>query len=151
MATDGSVRDRFGGLTYPIAAARALRSYTPFECTLEFEGERRTMPAVHLSVSNAPVFGGLLGMRVPGASMTDGLLDVIAIEPLSIARLVLAVADAAVGRHRPVHGVHAMRVKSLRVDAAAGQELALDGEVVGDLPAEFGALPDAVRVVVPRI
>jgi diacylglycerol kinase family enzyme len=42
-------------------------------------------------------------------------------------------------------------VKSLRVDAAPGQELALDGEVVGDLPAEFGALPDAVRVVVPRI
>jgi diacylglycerol kinase family enzyme len=102
-----------------------------------------------LSVSNAPVFGGLLGFRVPGASMTDGLLDVIAVEPLSKARLVLAVADAAVGRHRPVHGVHAMRVKSLRVQAAAGQEIALDGEVIGDLPAEFRVLPDAVRVVVP--
>jgi undecaprenyl-diphosphatase len=151
LATDGSVRDRFGGLTYPIAAARALRSYEPFECTLEYDGQRRTVPAVHLSVSNAPVFGGLLGMRVPGASMTDGLLDVIAVEPLSMARLVLAVADAAVGRHRPVHGVHAMRVESLRVRAAAGQQIALDGEVIGELPAEFRALPDAVRVVVPRI
>jgi diacylglycerol kinase family enzyme len=124
--------------------------YEPFECTLEYDGNRQTLPAVHLSVSNAPVFGGVLGMRVPGASMTDGLLDVIAIEPLSKARLVLAVADTAIGRHRPVHGVHAMRVKSLRVQAAGSQPLALDGEVVGELPAEFKALPDAVRVVVPR-
>lgn len=149
-ATDGSVRDRFGGLTYPVAAARALRSYEPFECTLEYDGNRQTIPAVHLSVSNAPVFGGVLGMRVPGASMTDGLLDVIAIEPLSKARLALALADTAVGRHRPVHGVHAMRVESLRVDAS-GQRIALDGEVVGELPAQFRALPGAVRVVVPRI
>jgi undecaprenyl-diphosphatase len=151
MATDGTVRDQFGGLTYPIAAARALRSYEAFECTLEFDGEQRTVPAVHLSVSNAPVFGGLLGFRVPGASMTDGLLDVIAVESLSVARLVLAVADAAVGQHRPVHGVHAMRVKALTVRSAPGQDIALDGEVIGQLPAEFRALPDAIRVVVPRI
>ncbi len=150
-ATDGSVRDRFGGLTYPIAAARALRSYEPFECTLEHDGETTTVSAVHLSVSNAPVFGGVLGMRVPGASMTDGLLDVIAIEHLSLARVVLAVADTVVGRHRPVHGVHAMRVQSLRVKADAGHEIALDGEVIGELPAEFTVLPEKLRVVVPRL
>src|SRR4051794_7451951 len=56
-ATDGSLRDQFGGLTYPVAAARALRGYEPFECTLEHEGKQRTMSVVHLSVSNAPVFG----------------------------------------------------------------------------------------------
>jgi undecaprenyl-diphosphatase len=148
-AGDGSLRDRFGGLTYPVAAARALRAYEPFECTLEHPGGRQTLRAVHLSVSNAPVFGGLLGMRVPGASMTDGRLDVIVAEPLTVAQLGLAVADTVVGRHRPVHRVHALRVESLRVSAPGGQELALDGEVVGELPAEFTALPGAVRVVVP--
>jgi YegS/Rv2252/BmrU family lipid kinase len=151
FATDGSVRGRLGGLTYPIAAARALRSYEPFECTLEHGGVQQRVSAVHLSVSNAPVFGGVLGMRVPGASMTDGLLDVIAIERLSLGRLVLAVADTVVGRHRPVHGVHAMRVRSLHIQASGGQEIALDGEVIGELPAEFRALPEAVRVVVPRL
>lgn len=150
-ATDGSVRDRFGGLTYPIAAARALRAYEPFQCTLEHDGETTTVAAVHLSVSNAPVFGGVLGMRVPGASMIDGLLDVIVIERLSLARLVLAVADTVVGRHRPVHGVHAMRVQALRVKAEAGQDIALDGEVIGELPAEFAVLPQALRVVVPGV
>jgi YegS/Rv2252/BmrU family lipid kinase len=148
-ATDGSLRDRFGALTYPIAAARALRSYEPFECTLEHDGKQETLHLVHLSVSNAPVFGGVLGMRVPGASMTDGLLDVIAIERLSTARLVLAVTDSIIGRHRPVHRVHTMRVESLRVGAAAQEEIALDGEVIGELPAEFEVRPATVRVVVP--
>jgi undecaprenyl-diphosphatase len=150
-ATDGSLRDRFGGLTYPVAAARALRSYEPFECTIEHGGRRQTLRVVHLSVSNAPVFGGVLGMRVPGASLTDGLLDVIAIERLSVPRLALAVADTVIGRHRPVHRVHTLKARSVRVSAPAGQELAVDGEVVGELPAEFEALPDAVRVVVPRV
>ena len=93
---------------------------------------------MHLSVSNATVFGGVLGMRVPGASMTDGLLDVIVIERLSLARLVLAVADTVVGRHR-AGAPRARRCgcASLRVEPTAAQEIALDGEVVGALPAEF--------------
>jgi len=126
-----------------------LRGYTPFECTLEQDGQRRTVSAVHLSVSNAPVFGGPLGIRVPGASMTDGRLDVIATERLSLPRLVLAVADAMVGRHRPVHGVHAFRPDRLRV--LGDEELALDGEVLGRLPAEFDARPGAIRVLVPPV
>jgi diacylglycerol kinase (ATP) len=148
-ATDGSLRDKLGGLTYPIAAARALRAYEPFECTIEHGGRRETFPAVHFSVSNAPVFGGLLGMRVPGASMTDGLLDVIAAERLSIVRLALAMFDRSIGRHRPVHRVHALRAESLTVSAAGSQEIALDGEVIGELPVEFEIVPASVRVVVP--
>jgi undecaprenyl-diphosphatase len=148
-APDGSLRNRFGGLTYPVAAARAVRSYEPFECTVEHDGGEQTWEVVHLSVSNAPVFGGVLGMRVPGASMTDGLLDVTVVERLSIARLALAVADTVVGQHRPVHRVHTLKARSLRVSSATRQELALDGEVIGALPAEFEVLPAAVRVIVP--
>jgi undecaprenyl-diphosphatase len=151
LATESSIRDRFGGLTYPIAAARALRGYEPFECTIECDGETRTVSAVHVSVSNAPVFGGVLGMRVPGASLNDGLLDVIVIEPLSSARLALAVADAMIGRHDPVHGVHAMRVPAIRISASPAQEIALDGEVIGKLPAEFRAVRNGLRVVVPAV
>jgi undecaprenyl-diphosphatase len=149
QATEPSLRDRFGGLTYPVAAARALRDSEPFECTLECDGGRQTVQVVHLSVSNAPVFGGLLGFRVPRASLTDGLFDVIAVERLSLARLTLAVGDAFVGRHSPVHGVHAMRVSSLRVSATGVQDISIDGEVLATLPAEFELLPAAVRVVVP--
>ena len=150
LATSPSLRDRLGALTYPFAAARAARSYEPFECTLEYLGRTETIEAVHLSVSSTPVFGGMLGMRVPGSSMTDGLLDVIVVERLSIARLVLAVADAFVGQHRPVHRVHAVKVPEIRISAAGGQSITLDGELIGELPARFEAVPRGVRVVVPR-
>jgi undecaprenyl-diphosphatase len=150
MATNPSLRERFGGLTYPIAAARALRGYEPFECTLEYDDHRETLSAVHVSVSSTPIFGGLLGMRVPGASITDGLLDVIVVERLSIARLALAVGDAFVGQHRPVHRVHAMKVPAIRISASSAQRISLDGELIGELPARFEAVPRGVRVIVPR-
>jgi YegS/Rv2252/BmrU family lipid kinase len=150
LATDSKLRDSLGGLNYPIAAARALRDYEPFECTLEYDGRQQRLQAVHVSISNAPVFGGVLGMRVPGSSMTDGMLDVIVIERLSIARLAVAVGDTLIGQHRPVHGVHTMQVRSIKVDATPTQEIALDGEVVGELPVEVAADRGALRVVVPQ-
>ncbi|MDQ2797484.1 MAG: hypothetical protein M3Y06_10030, partial [Actinomycetota bacterium] len=153
LATKKSMRDRFGGLTYPIAAARAVRSYEPFECVVEHDGEKRVFRIVNLSVSSATVFGGLFGMRVPGASMTDGLLDVIIVERLSVARLALAVADTLVGRHTPVHRVRTMRVRALRVagtNGAQDQPVAVDGEVLGPLPVNFEVMPAAIRVVTPR-
>jgi YegS/Rv2252/BmrU family lipid kinase len=149
QATDKSLRDRLGGLTYPVAAARAIRGYEPFDCTVEHDGRRCRHRAVHVSVSNATVFGGVLGMRVPGASISDGLLDLIVIERLSLARLVLAVADTVVGRHRPVHRVHTARVRSVRIEGA--EEISIDGEVVGTLPAEFRIDAGALRVAVPRV
>lgn len=151
LATQGTVRDKFGGLTYPIAAATAVRNHEPFSVTIEHDGQCETFEIVHLSVSNAPVFGGPLGMRVRGASMTDGQLDVIVVERLSIARLVLAVADTLIGRHEPVHRVHAYRTTSLRVSTNAGQDIAVDGEVTGRAPFDFEVLPDAIRVVVPPL
>lgn len=149
LATDSGLRDRFGGLTYPIAAARAVRGAEPFECTLEYDGRTETVSAVQVSVSNTPIFGGMFGFRVPRASLTDGLLDVIVIERLSIVRLGLAIADTLVGQHRPVHRVHAMRVAAVTIGAAPDQELSLDGEVVGQLPARFEVVPSGIRVVVP--
>jgi diacylglycerol kinase family enzyme len=100
-------------------------------------------------VSNAPIFGGVLGMRVPGASLTDGMLELIVVERLSLFRLLIALSGTAVGRHHLVHGVHGERVRSVRIEASSPQDVALDGEVIGRLPAHFEVRPAAVRVVVP--
>jgi diacylglycerol kinase family enzyme len=150
LATTHSMRERFGGLTYPVSAALALRRYQPFRCTLEHDGNRRDLDLVHLSVSNATVFGGVLGMRVPGADIADGLLDVIAIEHLTVSRLALALGGTLFGRHTPVRRVHSMQVRSLTLTADTGQQVAVDGEVFGTLPARFAVDRHALRVVVPR-
>jgi YegS/Rv2252/BmrU family lipid kinase len=152
FATARTVRERFGALTYPVSAALALRSYEPFDCTIQCDdGSSKTFPVVHVSVSNATVFGGPLGMRVPGADITDARLDVIVIERLSVPRVSLAVADTFVGRHAPVRRVHTYQARSVRIDAEPGHEVAVDGEVAGELPAEFTITPAALRVVVPAV
>jgi undecaprenyl-diphosphatase len=152
FASASALRDRFGALTYPVSAALALRRYPPFECTIERDdGESDTFPVVHVSVSNATVFGGPLGMRVPGADITDGKLDVIAVGPLTAVGLSLATAKTVVGRHSPVRRVRTYQARSLRIAAQGRQHLAADGEVVGELPAQFRVLPGALRVVVPAV
>jgi YegS/Rv2252/BmrU family lipid kinase len=150
LATTSRMRDRFGALTYPVAAASAVRRHVPFTCTLEYNGRIETLELIHLSVSNAPVFGGVLGIRVPGASITDGRLDVVAIERRSIARLVLAFAFAFMGQDRPVHGVHAVRVEAITVSGNDTDDVAVDGEVVGRLPVGFRVRARGIRVVTPR-
>lgn len=152
FATARTVREQFGALTYPVSAALALRGYEPFECTIERDdGSTDTFPVVHVSVSNATVFGGPLGMRVPGADITDALLDVIVVERLSVPRVSLAAADTVVGRHAPVRRVHTYQVRCVRIGAEPGHEVTVDGEVAGELPAEFRVVPAALRVLVPAV
>ena len=149
LATNGSMRHRFGGITYPVAASMAVRRSQPFRVTLEYDGGRRDVEVVHLSIGNAPVFGGVLNMRAPGASIVDGELDVLLVGRLSRTRVVLAATGTLVGSHRPVRRVDSMQVRSVTVHADPAHELAIDGEVFGPSPIEITVLPGALRVVVP--
>jgi YegS/Rv2252/BmrU family lipid kinase len=150
LATKASLRERAGRLTYAIAGARALREYEPFRCELQHEASSETVTLVHLAVVNAPVFGGFLGMRLSSGSLHDHVLDVIAVEHISMGRLVLSAAFALIGVRRRVRGVRTLQLSRLRVLGDRELDVALDGEVLGRLPATFEAAGAALRVVAPR-
>jgi diacylglycerol kinase family enzyme len=95
------------------------------------------------------VFGGFLGMRIGGASVADCRLDVIAIEYLPIRRLLLASLYAIGGIRRPIRGIRTLRVPALRVHSTRVLEVALDGELVGRIPADFEVAAEGLRVVTP--
>jgi diacylglycerol kinase (ATP) len=149
LATQASMRRRFGRLTYVVAAAQALRANESFDCELRYDGHHQRMRLVHLAVINAPVFGGFLGMRVRGANLDDRILDVIAVESLSRRRLLLAALQPILGIRRSIRGIHPLRVRSLRVHTTQTLDITLDGEVDGTLPAEFDVAGNALRVVTP--
>ena len=149
LATRATLRKRLRRLTYVVAAAVAVRHPDSFDCRLAHSGEVETLRLTQLSVINAPVFGGFLGLRVTGVSTDDGLLDVLAVEVLPIFRLFLA-ALYAVGRiRRPVKGVHPYHVRELNASSESPLDLAVDGEVFGTLPADFEVAGAALRVVTP--
>jgi YegS/Rv2252/BmrU family lipid kinase len=150
LATRASVRQRFGRLTYAVAGAMALREHDPFSCELRYDGTVEQLELLHLAVINAPVFGGFLGMRVSGASVDDRMLDVIAVERLPIRRLLLAALYPIFGVKRRVRGIRTLQVPALRVHTNRELDVALDGEILGKIPADFEVAGEALRVVTTR-
>jgi diacylglycerol kinase family enzyme/membrane-associated phospholipid phosphatase len=150
LATRASMRHRFGRLTYAIAATVALRQQEPFRCALHYDSRVDRLELVHLAIINAPVFGGFLGMRIPGSDLRDHALDLIAVERLPMRRVVLAALHPILGLRRSIRGVRVLRLPLVRVHTDRELEVALDGEVLGRIPADFEAAGDALRVVTPR-
>ena len=108
MATNIATRKHYGRLTYPITALEILKSHTPLDMELRFEGlalpattstaqvpvstiseEGATIScrALQATVINAPIFGGAWRFAVPGASLNDRLLDIVLVEEANLERL----------------------------------------------------------------
>ena len=111
LATNVATRQRFGRLTYPIAALEVLKNHRPLDVTLIFEGLKLvplpgqtitateiealstlTCRALQVAVINAPIFGGQWQIAVPGASIQDRLLDIVVIEDIEPTNLSNAIA-----------------------------------------------------------
>ena len=70
--------------------------------------------------------------------------DVGVLEVLKLAPTVLAASD-----YLDKEGVFFARAKEIRVEASPGSlEFTVDGEVIGNEPAVFAVIPQALRVVV---
>jgi undecaprenyl-diphosphatase len=148
LATRASIRAHLGRLTYAAAALAALSEHPTFECELRYRGRSERFALSQLSVINAPIFGGALGMRV-GGDLDDRLLDVLAFEELPVHRLALAALFLLLRVRREVRGVHALHLTSLTVRTERTLDVALDGEVVGSVPGDFEVAGEALRVLTP--
>lgn len=151
LATNSSVRRRFGRFGYAVATAWATREHEPFECELRYDATSEQVRLAQLSIINAPVFGGALDLRVPGARVDDRSLVVIAVEPGHPIRLVLGALVAGIGPRRSAAGVRAVRTNNLHVHVDRPLDVVLDGEITASLPADFEVAAHALRVVTPRL
>lgn len=149
LASQVSMRKRLGRFTYVVAGALALRERRPFECELRFEGRRVPLRLLHLSIINAPIFGGLFGFRISGSDVDDRRLDVLAIEDVPLHHLVLAAVPILLRRCPRIGGVRVYHLRRLRVHTEAPLDVSLDGELAGRIPGDFVLVGEALRVVTP--
>lgn len=149
LATDRSMRRRLGKFTYVVATARAWHQRQPFCCTLLVDDRHLRLSLLCLTVLNAPVFGGSLELHLPGGSMDNRLLDILAVEAMSLPRFLRAMASLARGRTPKDRGVHLLWAPRLRVECSEAREVTLDGEIAGHLPGEFILAPEGLHVVTP--
>lgn len=135
-------------LQYPLAAVRALASYTPGHYRLVVDGVVRDLVAATVVVANSAYYGS--GMRIaPDAGLDDGVLDVVVIEAASRVALVRALPSVYDGSHvaRPEVSVLRGRRVELSGDGRRPVPVGADGEPLGDLPPRGG--PPLVVEVLP--
>lgn len=128
--------------------------------------------ALQVTVINAPLFGGQWQLTVPGASINDGLLDIVVIEDVELGKLSTKIAQffnlprmevaqpMAKGEEHFVHtlaelsgipGIHHLQAKGVHIKTNADpRDATLDGEVRGQTPMFVCLAPQRLRVVVPQ-
>jgi YegS/Rv2252/BmrU family lipid kinase len=149
FATRADLRQRLGKMTYAIAAARALKERPVFKVRVEYEGQAEPLELVHLAVINAPVFGGFLDLKVPGAAPDDGALHVIMVEHLPMRRLLRSALYPAFGLHRKIRGFRTVQVSRLTVQPTDPMDVTLDGEIAGPVAGTFDVVRGGLRVITP--
>jgi YegS/Rv2252/BmrU family lipid kinase len=139
-----------GSAVYGLALLRALPSWRAagFEVSLD-GGQVRRFTGYSVAAANSRQFGG--GMRLaPGASLTDGLLDVVIIEDMPRLRYLRLAPTVFSGRHVRYREVSVVRGREVRISATEPFTLYADGEAIAELPVTVRVLPGAVRVLVPQ-
>ena len=134
-----------GQMRYNLATLAELRTFKPLPYTLELDGLTHRLDAMLVAVGNGASFGG--GLRITeGASLDDGLLDVVIIKPISKPDLVRTYPKLFKGTHvtHPQYEHHL--VKTVTV-AAPGIVSYADGERFGALPLTIEAAPGALSVL----
>lgn len=145
-----SMRWPKGQVRYTLAAARELVGLTPRRYRIVVDGEQKLdADIVFAAVGNTRSYGG--GMRItPGASLTDGMLDVTAAARRArFGRLTLARIFPSVysGRHVEHELVTTLRGRRIEISSEPTSLVSVDGDVIGSLPAVFEAYPAAVSVL----
>lgn len=181
LATDALRRERLGGLTYAASALEAVAHYRPVDVTLRLigmegaeegtEGEAAEnvirSRVVQISIINMPVFGGALGVRVPGVGLRDRQLDFMVIEAGDAQQLRhvvqqlldtiggsanqtdSAATDEENGGVRLLPGVRRFRARAAILETDDAVDVTLDGEIRTHTPALVRVAPHRLRVLVP--
>ena len=147
-ANDENFKSRWGKLSYLRASLEVARDFDVREVTLYLDGEERRVRAVNMAIGNCRYAGGGWP-AAPRANPEDGLLDVVIIEEIGATEfLTLAPTALAKSDYLDREGVFFKRAREVRVEAQPGLEFTVDGEVIGNEPAEFVVIPRALKVIV---
>lgn len=148
VATDtGSVTKKMLGIfAYLRRALHLLLTRRIFEAQVEGDGESHTLRSIHLSIGNAPYYGG--GNRIHFLQdLGDDALHLYSVRPLPLWKLLMIAPMLRRGRGTSRHGVDRLRAKHFHVRTAPAMTISVDGERAGQTPAEVGMLHEEIRFI----
>jgi diacylglycerol kinase (ATP) len=142
------VKDRWGPLAYLRAALGTLPKLTGFNARIKLDdSERLKVETYNIVVSNGRYVAAGIPVA-PHSKLDDGLLDLMIVPTASIPKLAMLVPQVLLGRHTESDLLLFHRAKRIAIKSEPPMSFNVDGELIGDRPAIFEALPRAVEVVV---
>lgn len=150
---DSRVNDRanrmswpHGRMRYNIAMLAELGVFSPLPFRLTFDDDEPwETEAMLVAVGNAKSYGA--GMKIcPDADLTDGLIDVTVIGPISKPELLKTFPKVFKGTHVTHPAVTMRRAKVVTLEAQ-GVTAYADGEFLADLPISCECVRGAVQIL----
>jgi YegS/Rv2252/BmrU family lipid kinase len=139
-----------GNLVYAYGALRALAGWRPARFTLTIDGAPpRTVTGYTVAAANSKAYGGGM-LMAPDASTSDGLLDVVIVGEVAKLKFLRLLPTVFKGAHVRQPGVEVVRAAQLQVAADRPFTMYADGDPIASLPVSVRAVPDALKVIVPR-
>jgi diacylglycerol kinase (ATP) len=135
-------------LVYATALARALARFRPIPIDVRFDGERIQQRMMIFTVGNGCCFGGAFRL-CPDARPDDGLLDICAVDEMSIPQVLRAMPRVFRGTHTRLPTV-AMR-QATSIDIAIDGDAQLFFQLDGELREAPGVRSMKVHVVPARL
>jgi diacylglycerol kinase (ATP) len=150
---DSRVNDRANTMSWPrgrmrynlaILAELGVFKPLPFRLTLD-DDEPWETDAMMVAVGNAKSYGA--GMKIcPDADVTDGLLDITVLGPVSKPAFLRAFPRVFKGTHVTHPAVTIRRAKVITIESE-GVTAYADGEFIADLPITCECVPGAVQIL----
>lgn len=131
-----------GPAKYNVAMAFELPKFKPIEYNFTIDGKVFQREAMLIAAGNGKSYGG--GMLVcPDADLTDGLLDLMILNPVSKREFVRIFPSVYEGKHIEHPQVEIVRAKEITIEAAA--ICYADGERIGPMPAHITVSEGALK------
>ena len=141
-----------GRSRYLAAAIRAYATHKPRRIRVTFESSSGTatwQKSVLACVLNTPTFGA--GIRLaPNAHIDDGLLDLVFLEELGLARLLRVLPQLALHGRLQIPQLRTVQFRKLHLETETQTYFHGDGELLGLTPVEIEVAPGAARFLAPK-
>lgn len=139
-----------GFFSYFRMTVEQVAKFRPEEMYLSSNGEPpELVRPLLITAANLNQYGG--GARIaPDASATDGLLDVVVVQPVSLLRAFSKIPALFLGRINRAPEVRTFRTPTLTIRRASPGPLHLDGDPIeGSAEVSIRIEPKAMKLVVP--
>ncbi|MGF1523265.1 MAG: YegS/Rv2252/BmrU family lipid kinase [Leptolyngbyaceae cyanobacterium] len=147
-------KDRWGILAYILAGFKELNELDSFEVTLETDDKVISVQACAITVANMAPPTSILAQGPEEVVVDDGLLDITIVAAKGVGSALAASYElfrsAISGQATEREDIGFLRSKRVKINTAPLQNVALDGEVLGEVPIEVICVPQGLNLVVPR-